>query len=84
MYKKLRNFGTVPPGVTNLVSKCVGNLKENCHKVDIVARALRVAELSREMSRGGGGHHSLIRVKVKDSKVTELRLKITFYSHNFG
>ena len=31
--QKLRNFGTVPPGVANLVSKCAGNLKENCHKV---------------------------------------------------
>ena len=33
MYKKLRNFRTVPPGVTNLVSKCAGNLKEKSHKV---------------------------------------------------
>ena len=28
MYKKLRNLRIVPPGVTNLVSKCVGNLKK--------------------------------------------------------
>ena len=27
LYKKLRNFRTVPPGVTNLVLKCAGNLK---------------------------------------------------------
>ena len=33
MYKKLCNFRTVPPGVTNLVSKCAGNSKEKSHKV---------------------------------------------------
>ena len=33
MYKKLRNFRTVPPGITNLVSKCAGNLKEKSHKM---------------------------------------------------
>ena len=31
MYTMLRNFGTVTPAVTNLVSKCAGNSKENCH-----------------------------------------------------
>ena len=42
MYKKLRKFRTVPPGVTNLVSKCAGNSKEKSQSV--AARALRVAE----------------------------------------
>ena len=51
MYKKLRNFGTIPLGVTNLVSKCAENSKEYCQSV--VARALPVAELC-ELSRGGG------------------------------
>ena len=55
MYKKLRNFGTVPPGVTNLVSKCAGNSKENCHTV---SRQELCALLSnRAKYRGGGGHH---------------------------
>ena len=33
MYKRLRKFRTVPPGVTNVVSNCAGNLKEKSHKV---------------------------------------------------
>ena len=62
----LRNFGTVPPAVTNLMSKCAGNSKENCHKVS--RRELRALPSNHAICRGGGGHHappppSLIRVK---------------------
>ena len=38
MYINLYNIRTEPPGVTNLVSKCAGNLNEKSH------RALRIAE----------------------------------------
>ena len=61
----LRNFGTVPPAVTNLVSKCAGNSKENCHKVS--RRELRALPSNRAICRGGGAimapPPSLIRVK---------------------
>ena len=40
MYKKLRNFRTIPPGDTNLVSKCAGNLKKK--GISVAARALIV------------------------------------------
>ena len=55
MYKKLRNFRTVPPGVTNLVSKCAGNLKEKSHE-----RRVRNFEWYRrtvKKTTGGGGHN---------------------------
>ena len=52
MYKKLRNFRTVPPGITNLVSKCAGNLKEKSHKVS--RRELCVLQSNRAKCRGGG------------------------------
>ena len=52
MYKKLRNFRTVPPGVTNLVSKCAGNLKEKSHKVS--RRELCALQSNRAKCRGGG------------------------------
>ena len=63
MYKKLRNFGTVPPSVTNLVSKCAGNSKENYHKVSW--RELCALQSYRAKCRGGGPWcpPSLIRVK---------------------
>ena len=51
MYKKLRNFRTVPPGVTNLVSKCAGNLKEKSHKVS--RRELCALQSNRAKCRGG-------------------------------
>ena len=56
MYKKLRNFRTVPPGVTNLVqSKCAGNLKEKSHKACRERREyLRVADCNHAKCRGGG------------------------------
>ena len=53
MYKKLRNFRTVPPGVTNLVSKCAGNLKEKSHKVS--RRELCALQSNHAKCRGGGG-----------------------------
>ena len=53
MYKKLRNFRTIPPGVTNLVSKCAGNLKEKSHKVS--RRELCALQSNRAKCRGGGG-----------------------------
>ena len=43
MYKKLRNFRTVPPGIRNLVSKCAGKLKRKL-SLSVVVRALHVAE----------------------------------------
>ena len=48
MYKKLRNFGTVPLGVTNLVSIGAGNLKEkkSFGRCRVIARNVK----------GGGGH----------------------------
>ena len=52
MYKKLSNFRTVPPGVTNLVSKCAGNLKEKSHKVS--RRELCALQSNRAKCRGGG------------------------------
>ena len=54
MYKKLRNFRTVPPGVTNLVSKCAGNLKEKSHE-----RRVRNFEWYRRTVKKttGGGHN---------------------------
>ena len=52
MYKKLRKFRTVPPGVTNLVSKCAGNLKEKSHKVS--RRELCALQSNRAKCRGGG------------------------------
>ena len=52
MYKKLRNFRTVTPGVTNLVSKCAGNLKEKSHKVS--RRELCALQSNRAKCRGGG------------------------------
>ena len=52
MYKKLCNFRTVPPGVTNLVSKCAGNLKEKSHKV--LRRELCALQSNRAKCRGGG------------------------------
>ena len=52
MYKKLRNFRTVPLGVTNLVSKCAGNLKEKSHKVS--RRELCAFQSNRAKCRGGG------------------------------
>ena len=51
MCKKLRNFRTVPPGVTNLVSKCAGNLKEKSHKVS--RRELCALQSNRAKCRGG-------------------------------
>ena len=54
MYTMLCNFGTVPPAVTNLVSKCAGNSKENCHKVS--RRELRALPSNRAICRGGGHH----------------------------
>ena len=51
MYKKLRNFRTVPPGITNLVSKCAGNLKEKSHKVS--RRELCALQSNRAKCRGG-------------------------------
>ena len=62
MYKKLRNFITVPPGVTNLVSKCAGNLKEKSHKVS--RRELCALQSNRAKCRGGPFRppHSLFRV----------------------
>ena len=51
MYKKLRNFRTVPPGVTNLVSKCAGNSKEKSHKVS--RRELCALQSNRAKCRGG-------------------------------
>ena len=51
MYKKLRNFRTVPPGGTNLVSKCAGNLKEKSHKV--ARRELCALQSNRAKCRGG-------------------------------
>ena len=30
LYTMLRNFGTLPPAITNVVSKFAGNSKENC------------------------------------------------------
>ena len=51
MYTMLRNFGTVPPAVTNLVSKCAGNSKENCHKVS--RQELRALPSNRAICRGG-------------------------------
>ena len=67
MYTMLRNFGTVPPAVTNLVSKCAGNSKENCHKVS--RRELCALPSNRAICRGGAimvlpPPPSLIRVKV--------------------
>ena len=53
MYKKLRNFRTVPPRVTNLVSKCAGNLKEKSHKVS--RRELCALQSNRTKCRRGGG-----------------------------
>ena len=64
MYTMLRNFGAVPPAVTNLVSKCAGNAKENCHKVS--RRELRALPSNRAICRGGPSWPpppSLIRVK---------------------
>ena len=64
MYKKLRNFRTVPPGVTNLVSKSAGNLKEKSHKVS--RRKLCALQSNRAKCRGGGllgPPPSLFRVK---------------------
>ena len=62
----LRNFGTVPPAVTNLVSKCAGNSKKNCHKVS--RRELHALPSNRAICRGGGPWWppppSLIRVKI--------------------
>ena len=51
VYKKLRNFRTVLPGVTNLVLKCAGNLKEKSHKVS--RRELCVLQSNRAKCRGG-------------------------------
>ena len=64
MYKKLRNFRTVPPGITNLVSKCAGNLKEKSHKVS--RREHCALQSNRAKCRGGGPFRpppSLFRVK---------------------
>ena len=47
----LRNFRTVPPGVTNLVSKCAGNLKEKSHKVS--RRELCALQSNRAKCWGG-------------------------------
>ena len=52
MYTMLRNFGTVPPAVTNLVSKYAGNSKEKCHKVS--RQELRALPSNRAICRGGG------------------------------
>ena len=49
--QKLRNFRTVPPGVTNLVSKCAGNLKEKSHKV--LRRELCALQSNHAKCRGG-------------------------------
>ena len=69
MYKKLRNFRTVPPGVTNLVSKCAGNLKENSHKVSRWELA-RCRVIARNVEGGGGLlGPSLYRVKVAIDKI---------------
>ena len=46
-----RNFRTVPPGVTNLVSKCAGNLKEKSHKVS--QRELCALQSNHTKCRGG-------------------------------
>ena len=51
MYKKWRNFRTVPPGVTNLVSKCAGNSKERSHKVS--RRELCALQSNRAKCQGG-------------------------------
>ena len=51
MYKKLRNFRTVPPGVTNLVSKFAGNSKEKSHKVS--RQELCALQSNRAKCRGG-------------------------------
>ena len=53
MYKKLRtfNFGTVPPGVTTVVSTCAGNSKENSHKVSW--RELCALQSNHAKCRGG-------------------------------
>ena len=70
MYKKLRNFRTVPPAVTNLVSKCAGNSKENCHKVS--RRELCALQSNRAKCRGGGPFRpppSLFRVKPHSHKL---------------
>ena len=61
MYKKLRNFRTVPPGITNLVSKCAGDLKEKSPKVSW--RELCALQSNHTKCRRGGGGPSLFRVK---------------------
>ena len=53
MYKKLRNFRTVSPGVTNLVSKCAGKLERK--KVKVSRRELCALQSNRAKCRGGGG-----------------------------
>ena len=72
MYKKLRNFGTVPLGVTNLVSKCAENSKKKTNKRETWKKIVtkyrgesiaRCGVIARNVK---GGHHapSLFRVKV--------------------
>ena len=78
MYKKLGNFGTIPPGVTNLVSKCAGNSKENCHKVSW--RELCALQSYRAKCRGGAimpPPPSLIRVKL--GLISIIRFIATLY-----
>ena len=79
MYKKLRNFRTVPPGITNLVSKCARNSKEKRLKVS--RRELCALQSNRAKCRGGGlkgPPPSLFRV---NSPVT---YDIIMYSHSVG
>ena len=52
--KKLRNFRTVPPGVTNLVSKCAGNSKEKSHKVSRWELFACCRVIARNVEGGGG------------------------------
>ena len=65
MYKKLRNFRTIPPGVTNMVSKCAGNLKGKSHKVS--RRELCALQSNRAKCRGEAPPPSLFRVKLSFS-----------------
>ena len=80
MYKKLRNFRTVPPGVTNLVSKCAGNLKEKSHKVS--RRELCALQSNRAKCRGGGllGPPSLFRVTCKCVLLTKPSWQLLYTS----
>ena len=86
LYKKLRNFRTVPPGVTNLVSKCAGNLKEKSHKVS--RRELCALPSNRAKCLGGGPFRPpppvFLGLKVAATSMKlEIRLHMIWYQCHF-